>query len=162
MGLCHRPVSSCSLLGLLAHVSRGPGMSWDSRRALHRSPPNEFDCHDPSGRRLLSHVCPFRTNLSSSTFARVVVTLAVFDDSAMTSSPKDNKFFACLCSSIESSTEVSPLVCAHLRRQDSFFWHHRCWWDRRLPRRRTLPSLIKMSVALDRHPRLLDLRNEVD
>ena len=34
-------------------VSRGPGLSWNSRRALHGSPPNEFDCHDPSGRRLL-------------------------------------------------------------------------------------------------------------
>ena len=52
-GLCHRPASSCSLLGLHAPVSRGPDLSWDSRRALHRSPPNEFDSHDPSGRRLL-------------------------------------------------------------------------------------------------------------
>ena len=31
-------------------ASRGPGLSWDSRRALHKSPPNEFDCHDPSSR----------------------------------------------------------------------------------------------------------------
>ena len=53
-----------------------------------------------------SQRCPFMTNLSSSTFARVVIALDVFDD-------KDNKFFACLCSSVESSTEVSPLVCAH-------------------------------------------------
>ena len=27
-----------------------PDSSWDSRRALHRSPPNEFDCHAPSSR----------------------------------------------------------------------------------------------------------------
>ena len=59
-----------------------------------------------------SQRCPFMTNLSSSTFARVVIALDVFDD-------KVNKFFACLCSSVESSTEVSPLVCAHLTRQDS-------------------------------------------
>ena len=44
-------------------------------------------------------------NLSSSTFARVVVALDVFDNSTMTSSRKDNKFFACLCFTVES-TEV--------------------------------------------------------
>ena len=59
------------------------------------------------------------TNQSSSTFARVVVALDVFDDTDMTSSRKDNKFFGCLCSSVESSTEVSPLVRAHMKHQDS-------------------------------------------
>ena len=27
-----------------------PDLSWDSRRARHMSPPNEFDCHAPSSR----------------------------------------------------------------------------------------------------------------
>ena len=31
-------------------ASRGPSLSWDSRRALQKSPPNEFDCHAPSSR----------------------------------------------------------------------------------------------------------------
>ena len=31
-------------------ASRGPDLSWDSRRALHRSPPNEFDRHASSSR----------------------------------------------------------------------------------------------------------------
>ena len=79
----------------------------------------------------VANVCPFMTNLSSSTFARVVVALDLFDDSAMTSSRKDNKFFACLCFSIESSTEVSALVCVHLRRTvaigtDGFRVERRC------------------------------------
>ena len=54
-GLCHRPVGSCSLLGLLSPVSRGPDSSWDSRRAFHKSPPNELDRRVPSSRRLLDH-----------------------------------------------------------------------------------------------------------
>ena len=74
--------------------TRPKGLSWDSRRALHKSPPEEFDWHDPPGRKLLgqsiphdaNNVCPFTTNLSSSTFAWVVIELDVFDDSAMTSS----------------------------------------------------------------------------
>ena len=42
-----------STFGLMTSAriaSRGPDSSWDSRRALHRSPPNEFDCHAPSSR----------------------------------------------------------------------------------------------------------------
>ena len=31
-------------------ASRGPSLSWDSRRTLQKSPPNEFDCHAPSSR----------------------------------------------------------------------------------------------------------------
>ena len=50
MGLCHRPVGTCSLLGLLYPVSRGPDSSWDSRRAFHKCPPNELDCRVPSDR----------------------------------------------------------------------------------------------------------------
>ena len=45
----------CSLLGLLTPASRGPDLSWDSRRAFHRSPPNELDRHVPSRRGLLDH-----------------------------------------------------------------------------------------------------------
>ena len=53
MGPCRRPVGLCSLLGLLSLASRGPDSSWDSRRAFHRSPPNELDC--PIRPRLLDH-----------------------------------------------------------------------------------------------------------
>ena len=38
----------CSDCFSLLHAA--PGSSWDSRRALRKSPPNEFDCHAPSGR----------------------------------------------------------------------------------------------------------------
>ena len=44
-GLCRRLVDSWCLLGLRLPVSRGPSLSWDSRRAFRRSPPNEFDNH---------------------------------------------------------------------------------------------------------------------
>ena len=54
--MCHcRLVGPCSLLGLLAPASRGPDSSWDSRRAVHRSPPNELNRHSPSRRELLVH-----------------------------------------------------------------------------------------------------------
>ena len=49
-GLCRRLV-----LGLRLPVSGGPGLSWDSRRAFHKSPPNEFDSHAPSSRGLSVH-----------------------------------------------------------------------------------------------------------
>ena len=45
----------CGLLGLLSPASRGPDSSWDSRRAFHKSPPNELDRRVPSNRRLLDH-----------------------------------------------------------------------------------------------------------
>ena len=132
---------------MLSPVSRGPGLSWDSRHALHRSPPNEFGCHDPSGRRLLGHSLTmesnfrqFKANLSSSTFPRVVIALDVFDDSAVKSSRKDHEYFAGLCSSVESFSEMPPLVCA-LRGVDTLPWHHRYFGDRRLPRQATLPPL---------------------
>ena len=35
----------------------GPGSSWDCRRVLHKTPPNELDRHDPSGRGLHSSRC---------------------------------------------------------------------------------------------------------
>ena len=54
--LCrHRLVGPWNLLGLLTPASRGPDSSWDSRRAFHRSPPNELDRHAPSRRGLLDH-----------------------------------------------------------------------------------------------------------
>ena len=40
---CLRPVEPRRLFRLLLPVSRGPDSSWDSRRALHKSPPNELD-----------------------------------------------------------------------------------------------------------------------
>ena len=45
--LCRRLVGPCSLLGLLSPASRAPDLSWDSRRAFQKSPPNELDsvCH---------------------------------------------------------------------------------------------------------------------
>ena len=54
-GLSRRLVDSWCLLGLRLLVSRGQGLSWDSRRAFHRSPPNEFDNHTPSSRGLSVH-----------------------------------------------------------------------------------------------------------
>ena len=42
-----------TLLGLLPPASRGPDVSWDTRRPLHKSPPNEFNCHDSSSRGCL-------------------------------------------------------------------------------------------------------------
>ena len=51
-------------------TSRGPDLSWDSRRALHKSPPNEFDRHASSSRgshrsSITMHstlACPRHTN----------------------------------------------------------------------------------------------------
>ena len=89
-----------------------------SRRALLRQTSSTLMTHQVAGFSV-NPSRPFMANLSSSTFAWVVVALDVFKDSAMTSSRKDNKFFACLYSTVESSSEVSPLVCAHLTRKDS-------------------------------------------
>ena len=52
------PVDSCRLLGLGYSALHGPDPSWDCRRVLHtRTPPNELDRHDPSGRGLHSSRC---------------------------------------------------------------------------------------------------------
>ena len=80
-GFCRRPVGACRLLGLLLHVSHGPGLSWDSRRALMP--------HGVAGLSFLRHdvveVGGFTPHLTSTPFAPVVIILDVFDDSIMDS-----------------------------------------------------------------------------
>ena len=155
-------------------------MSWIACACFTRprfEPPNEPDSHDPSGRRLLgqSIACGQPVVVNFCTGGREVVALDVFkdsamtssrkdniNDSAMTSSRKDNKFFACLCFSVQSCTEVSPLVCAHLTRQDSSLASPMPLGQTASKSKKTLPSLIEMSVALNRHPLSSDLRNGVD
>ena len=67
--------STCGLmilLGLRLPVSRGPGLSWDFRRAFHRSPPNDFDNHAPSSHGL--SVRPSRCTLCWPVHAFLLVT----------------------------------------------------------------------------------------
>ena len=42
------PVDPCRLLGLLRPASHGSDSSWDCRRVIHKTLPNEFDRPDPS------------------------------------------------------------------------------------------------------------------
>ena len=75
----HDVCSDCVMLP----VSLGPGLSWDSRRAFHTSPPNEFDSHAPSSRGLsdfhhdVLHVGPSTPHFS----LPMIIMLDVFDDS---------------------------------------------------------------------------------
>ena len=84
-------VGECRLLGLPPPASRGPDLGWDSRRALHKSPPNDLDCHahQAAGLSIMSHnavnVGPSTSHLSSSPVSPVVIMLDVFGDSIMDS-----------------------------------------------------------------------------
>ena len=50
-------VDSCPPLGLCRPPLHGPDSGWDCRRVLHKTPPKEFDRHDPSDRGLHSSRC---------------------------------------------------------------------------------------------------------
>ena len=68
---------------------RSPDSSWDTRRALHRSPPNEFDCHAPSSRGSFRHAsrCTQRwlVHATPVVITLALTTLGAFDDSVMNS-----------------------------------------------------------------------------
>ena len=66
-------MGACSLLGLLTLASRGPDLSWDSRRAFHKSPPNELDRHGPSRRGLLDHPSQCSQHWPVDTFSVVTI-----------------------------------------------------------------------------------------
>ena len=58
VGLLHVLLPSTPrLLGLCHPAVHGPESSWDCRRVLHKTPPNELDRHDPSARGLHSSRC---------------------------------------------------------------------------------------------------------
>ena len=56
-----QPCDPCRLLGLLHPASHGSDSSWDCRRVIHRTSPNEFDRHDltaPSSKLINTwHLC---------------------------------------------------------------------------------------------------------
>ena len=57
---CPRPRGLVLSTRLCLPALHGPESSWDCRRVLHKTPPNELDRHDPSGRGLHSSRCTRR------------------------------------------------------------------------------------------------------
>ena len=57
---CPRPRGFVPSSVLCLPALHGPESSWDCRRVLHKTPPNELDRHDPSGRGLHSSRCTRR------------------------------------------------------------------------------------------------------
>ena len=99
----------------LSPASRGPDLSWDSRRAFHRFPPNELDHHVPPRRGLLDHPSQCSQPLPVNTISVVTIQRAsdhhvsnIFVDSALGASHTCYNFVASATSS--SSAQLGRVL----------------------------------------------------